>query len=174
MTTTRLPPGARVEAWPVNVPLEAPYRFALGTYRGMSRTVVRVTTADGVVGLGETGTPYEAALIAGDAERVLREGAREAERQLAGDNPAQRWSQEEGMLLRRAYAGLELALWDVEARERGVPLYELLGGAIARRSRSPSTSRSARDARRRPPKWRPTARAWSRSSTRRGSRGRSA
>jgi len=36
---------ARIEAWPVNVPLEATYLMAPGVYPGMSRTVVRVTTS---------------------------------------------------------------------------------------------------------------------------------
>ena len=57
---------ARVEAWPVNVPLEATYLMAPGVYPGMSRTVVRVTTSDGVVGLGETPSPDDAALLAGE------------------------------------------------------------------------------------------------------------
>ena len=55
---------ARVETWPVNVPLKAPYLMAPGVYPGMSRTIVRVTTVDGVVGLGEGGDPGDAKVIA--------------------------------------------------------------------------------------------------------------
>ena len=45
---------ARVEAWPVNVPLDAPYLFSPGTYWGMSRTVLRITSDEGICGLGDT------------------------------------------------------------------------------------------------------------------------
>ena len=51
---------ARVEAWPVNVPLEAPYEMAPGIVAGIHRTIVRVTTDDGVQGLGEAFSPNDA------------------------------------------------------------------------------------------------------------------
>jgi glucarate dehydratase len=74
---------ARVEAWPVNVPLDAPYLLALGTYRGLSRTIIRLTTDEGVAGLGETPSAFDARLVTVTldegalgrcAERFAREG----------------------------------------------------------------------------------------------------
>lgn len=53
-------PIARIEAWPVKVPLEAPYEMAPGTVAGIDRTIVRVTTSDGVAGLGEAPAPEDA------------------------------------------------------------------------------------------------------------------
>jgi glucarate dehydratase len=123
---------ARLEAWPVNVPLDAPYLFAPGTYWGMSRTVLRVTAGNGIQGLGETPSPHDAgALLGALRERVVgrrvsdlrdRLGRaarphRTAQRAVA-DDPA------------RALAGVEMALWDIEARSRGAPLHALLGGAV--------------------------------------------
>jgi len=62
---------ARIEAWPVNVPLAATYLMAPGSYPGMSRTVVRVTTGDGLVGLGETPSATDAVLLAGEGGTAL-------------------------------------------------------------------------------------------------------
>ncbi len=63
---------ARVEAWPVNVPLEATYLMASGVVPGISRTVVKVTTDDGIVGLGEA----DLACRRGDLARRARSGIR--------------------------------------------------------------------------------------------------
>src|SRR5919109_2664367 len=56
---------ALVEAWPVNVPLEATYLMASGVVPGISRTVVRVTTEDCEVGLGESTSPADATTLGG-------------------------------------------------------------------------------------------------------------
>src|SRR5438105_14676391 len=108
---------ARIEAWPVNVPLDAPYLFAPGTYWGMSRTVLRVTTRDGVVGLGETPSPHDAAALHG--ELGARVGGRPAARRrvelgaAAGRmRTAARGAPADSA---RALAGVEMALWDIGA-----------------------------------------------------------
>ena len=44
---------ADVRATPVNIPLEAPYRFSYGSIASLTKTIVEVETDDGVVGLGE-------------------------------------------------------------------------------------------------------------------------
>ena len=38
----------------ITIPLEAPIRWSQGWRSGTTRTLVRVTTDDGIVGLGET------------------------------------------------------------------------------------------------------------------------
>lgn len=122
---------ARVEAWPANAPLEAPYLMAPGDVAGISRTVVRVTTEDGIVGLGESASPSDAAVVSGelgqglvghDTVTVLAELGR-------AEFVPPKHRTDGKVLIRNASAGIEIALWDVEAREAGVPLYELLGGA---------------------------------------------
>jgi glucarate dehydratase len=123
---------ARVEAWPVNVPLDAPYLFAPGTYWGMSRTVLRVTTQDGVCGLGETPSPHDAAPLAGSlGETVVGRPAAELRGELGRAAGRMRTAQRgAGVDPARALAGLEMALWDIEARAAGLPLHDLFGGAV--------------------------------------------
>jgi glucarate dehydratase len=120
---------ARVEAWPVNVPLEATYLMASGVVPGISRTIVRVTTEHGVVGLGEGTSPADAEALRGElgqslvgrevADLLAALGRREplapvhrGDARVVVDNPL---------------SGVEVALWDVSAREADVPLGELLG-----------------------------------------------
>jgi glucarate dehydratase len=123
---------ARVEAWPVNVPLEAPYAMAPGDVPGISRAVVRVTTDDGIVGLGESAWPSDAealrselgqAFVGRDAEEALAELGRV-------ERPSATHRGDGRVLIRNALAGVEIALWDVAAREAGMPLHEHLGGAM--------------------------------------------
>lgn len=115
----------------MNVPLDAPYEFAPGVYWGMSRTILRVTTSDGVVGLGETPSPYDAALLAGElGDRLAGRGVVELRAELGRSSLRVRTARRgDEVDARRALVGVELALWDIEARGAGVPLYELLGGA---------------------------------------------
>lgn len=136
----------------MNVPLEAPYEMAPGFVAGIHRTIIRVTTSDGLVGLGEATSPEDAAALRG--ERGQRLVGRDSSRVLAELGrvkrlPAQHRSDGK-VLIRNPLAGVELALWDIEAREAGVPLHELLGGAC--RTEVPFTEYFAyRDGRERSP-----------------------
>ena len=113
----------------MNVPLEAPYEMAPGIVAGIHRTVVRVTTDDGVVGLGEAASPADANTLGCDlgptcvgrdtAEALAALGAR--------DRPSPVHRSDSQVLVENPLAGLEIALWDIHAREAGVPLHELLG-----------------------------------------------
>lgn len=122
---------ARVEAWPVNVPLEAPYEMAPGHVAGIHRTVVRVTTDDGVVGLGEAASPEDAEVLGGEAgQRLVGRDTAEVLAELArSERPPADHRSDGKVLIRNPLAGVEIALQDAAAREAGVPLYELLGGA---------------------------------------------
>src|SRR5687768_6804247 len=62
---------ARIEAWTANAPLEAPYLMSPGTVAGICRTIVRVTTGDGVVGLGESASPVDAVQVSGQVGQGL-------------------------------------------------------------------------------------------------------
>jgi glucarate dehydratase len=122
---------SRVEAWPVNVPLEATYLMASGVVPGISRTVVRVTTEDGLVGLGESASPHDAAVLDDDlGQALVGRNAGDVLAKLGRLEPATPEHRTDAkVLVRNPLAGVEIALWDVAAREAGVPLYELLGGA---------------------------------------------
>ena len=136
--------------------------MAPGVYPGMSRTVVRVTTGDGVVGLGETPSPDDAALLAGElgASFAGRELHR-APRRDSGSAPALSVARVGRAIVtpNAAAAGVEMALWDIAAREAGVPSASSSARSCARRSPSPSTSRRGPAARSRRPRSRSTARA---------------
>lgn len=116
----------------MNVPLDAPYLFAPGTYWGMSRTVLRVTSDDGICGLGETPSPHDAAALAGElGEHVVGRKLPELRAELGRAAELLRTAQRGARSDRaRALAGVEMALWDIEARSQGVPLHDLFGGAV--------------------------------------------
>jgi glucarate dehydratase len=122
---------ARVEAWPVNVPLEAPYEMAPGIVAGIHRTIVRVTTDDGVIGLGESPAPDDAVDLTGELGQALvgKESADACEELRRRERLPPEHRRDAKVLIRNPLAGVEIALWDVAAREAGAPLYELLGGA---------------------------------------------
>jgi glucarate dehydratase len=117
-----------VEAWPVNVPLDAPYEFATGVYAGMSRTVVRVVTDEGLIGLGESPSVSDALTLWEQAPDLTGRDASPLLRELAAaphTGAAPRDSPE--MIVRTPQVAVEMALWDIEAQAEGVPLHALLG-----------------------------------------------
>ena len=120
---------AKIEAWPVNMPLEAAYEMAPGIVAGIHRTVVRVTTTDGVVGLGEGAAPEDAAVLRGElGQRLVDRDRAEVLAELGGaERPPAEHRSDSRVLVRNPLAGVEIALWDIEAREAGVPLHRLLG-----------------------------------------------
>jgi glucarate dehydratase len=122
---------ARIEAWPANAPLEAPYLMAPGTVAGICRAIVRVTTKDGVVGLGESASPADAVQVCGGAgQRLVGRDTDEVRAELEPAVLAVPAHRTDGkVLIDQPLTGIEIALWDIAAREAGVPLHELLGGA---------------------------------------------
>jgi glucarate dehydratase len=120
-----------VEAWPANAPLEVPYLMAPGTVGGICRTIVRVTTEDGIVGLGESASPADAVRVAGELGQALvgrdTDDVRAELEPAAIVAPVHR--SDGKVLIENPAAGIEIALWDIAAREAEQPLYELLGGA---------------------------------------------
>jgi glucarate dehydratase len=120
---------AKVEAWPVNVPLEAPYEMAPGIVAGIHRAIVRVTTEDGVVGLGESASPADATALGCDVgpTYVGRDTSEALASLGARRRPAATHRSDGKVLIDNPLAGIEIALWDIAAREEGVPLHELLG-----------------------------------------------
>jgi len=123
---------ARVEAWPVNVPLEATYLMASGVVPGISRTVVRVTTDEGVVGLGEAASCSDAASLRGElGHRLVGRATADLLDELGRiERPPIEHRRDAKVLVCSPLAGVEIALWDIAALEAGVPLHVLLGGAV--------------------------------------------
>lgn len=93
--------------------------------------VVRVTTRDGDIGIGQA-APYEAALTAHVLHEMvapwfLGRNAWDAEA-LVDDALRVSYKFPSSFIL-RAIAGIETALWDLQARRAGEPVWRLLGGA---------------------------------------------
>lgn len=122
---------ARMEAWPANAPLEAPYLMAPGTVPGISRTIVRLTTEDGIQGLGESASVDDAKELRGElGQGFVGRDTDEVRTELEPAVIAPAEHRTDGkVLIRNPGAGIEIALWDIAAREAELPLHELLGGA---------------------------------------------
>ncbi|HEU5263529.1 MAG TPA: mandelate racemase/muconate lactonizing enzyme family protein [Gaiellaceae bacterium] len=122
---------ARVEAWPANAPLEVPYLMAPGTVGGICRTIVRVTTEDGIVGLGESASSADAVRVAGElGQALVGRDTDDVRAELEPPELVVPTHRTDGrVLIENPTAGIEIALWDIAGREAERPLYELLGGA---------------------------------------------
>lgn len=98
---------------------------------------LKVYTDEGIVGLGEP-------IVEGKA-RTVAMAVREMEDYLIGQDPRRIehiWQvlyrgsfYRGGPVLTSAISGIEQALWDIKGKWLGVPVYELLGGAVRNRIR---------------------------------------
>ena len=113
----------------MNVSLEAPYEMAPGTVAGIHRTIVRVTTEDGIVGLGESPSPDDALALDGPLGQELMGRDTDDLRAELGSNPLPTPAHRNDgkVVIDRPLTGVEIALWDIAAREAEVPLHALLG-----------------------------------------------
>src|SRR5258705_64742 len=127
---------ADIKAYPTSFPVLPENRVALGIGTAIKRdaVVVKVTTAGGLVGWGEShhGRAHRAVarliettlkqLVLGmDAADVVGVWNRIYVKQLASHGMGA------GTCL--AMSGIDLALWDIRAQAAGMPLYRLLGGS---------------------------------------------
>jgi L-alanine-DL-glutamate epimerase-like enolase superfamily enzyme len=121
----------RIDLFPLDVPLEAPFTIASSRLDSVRNAAVKVTLADGSEGWGETPTlppvtaedqPAALSALKAEAAALIGREAGEWRRIAAGlcerlpDFPAVR-------------AGLEMAVIDAFARSRRVPLFHFFGGA---------------------------------------------
>jgi glucarate dehydratase len=122
---------ASVRATPVNVPMRVPYRFSFGTLASFTTTIVEVVDSDGVVGIGEVPHGDLSAVVQRLGDRLVGlpiDALNELERRSVSRTGFSLWA--EAAAERRAFGGVEIALWDLRARHAGVPVVELLGGAM--------------------------------------------
>ncbi len=120
-----------VRATAVNIPFTAPYVFSHGSVRSLTKTIVEVDTDTGVTGIGEVADGDRARDVEALGERVIGLDVRElsiAEQRCLPGIRYSPWADVQGM--RRAFGGIEMALWDARGRIEGVPLHLLLGGAV--------------------------------------------
>jgi len=123
----------KLEAIPVAIPYKRVEASSLIARGGVADVLVKITTDDGRVGWGEctraADTPGIEAAVEAMAPLVLGRDPWDKEaihRDLAV--PAL-WAFQP-MTGNFAYAGIDMALWDVCGKAAGQPLYRLLGGAM--------------------------------------------
>jgi glucarate dehydratase len=124
-----------IRATEVNLPLVAPYRWVAGLYHGSTKVVVEVETSAGITGLGEGGHWRHAALIREElAPRLLGRRATDLnDCWRAAVPPVETLYNTDGLDAVRAYGAIDMALWDIRGKLAGVPIHELLGGALRKR-----------------------------------------
>jgi L-alanine-DL-glutamate epimerase-like enolase superfamily enzyme len=125
-----------LKAYPTSFPVAAEDRVVLGIGTAVKRdaVVVKVTTAGGLVGWGESHHGRAHTAVATLIETTLRQ-------LVVGMDAADVvgvWAKIYRMQLRShgmgagaclAMSGIDLALWDIRGQAAGMPLYRLLGGS---------------------------------------------
>ncbi|WP_026875089.1 enolase C-terminal domain-like protein [Jiangella gansuensis] len=122
-----------VRATTVTVPLEAPLRHSNGAHWGrFVRTIVEVEADNGLIGLGEMGGGGQSAE---EAVRGLREylvghdpARTEALRWMLANPTASLYNNRTQLL-----AAVEFACLDLQGKQLGVPVHQLLGGKVRER-----------------------------------------
>lgn len=115
----------RVEGIRVAVPIEAPILTCYGALQVYTRTVIKVHTTDGLVGIGETHgsvTPERLAVL---GKAIAGFAPWEIGRIRSRLNNLNYYSKDE-----QAVAGIEVACLDLLGRVTGRPVYDLLGGKL--------------------------------------------
>ena len=116
----------RIETIRVNVPFEAPIVWSQGYRASTTRTIVKIYTTEGIMGIGET-----------RGDDGIEEMIMEMGNKLKGESPFNI----ETILVKFhmkgyfhgyfglcAIAGIEIALWDIIAKKADRPLCDLIGG----------------------------------------------
>jgi O-succinylbenzoate synthase len=116
----------------VRVPLNEPFRISSGAVSEKDGIVVRMETDDGFTGFGES-SPMSGTFYSSDTPEICWQELRDRlVPALLGRVFDSHASATEWIGTQRASnfakAGLETALWDVEAQRQGKPLFALLGG----------------------------------------------
>ena len=117
-----------INATVVTVPFKKARLWALGFFKGTTRTVVEIITDEGIVGIGETIGLY--------AKQVIDNNIKPA---LLGEDPSNIVRITTKALWRTNWTGInipnplpvaaiEMALWDIKGKETGKPVSDLLGG----------------------------------------------
>ena len=116
----------------VNVPFDAPFWWTAGLYAGASKSIIEVETDEGLVGLGEAPWWHFGEVIKSDIAPVLigADPLDLADCESRCVPPYQITANTGENAASVAFGAVELALWDIRAKYFGLPLYQLLGGAV--------------------------------------------
>jgi L-alanine-DL-glutamate epimerase-like enolase superfamily enzyme len=111
----------QVEAFPLEYTLDVPRGDARGTSAHRQTTLVKITTDEGVYGWGQGGSAelvrdvFAPLLVGQDPRNTLPLWQRLFRRSRTG---------------RGAVGAVDLALWDIKGKLTGMPVAQLLGGAV--------------------------------------------
>ena len=123
----------RVEALPLNAKIDKPFRIATTFFDQVRALIVRVTTDDGIVGIGESvvrAAPKATKHIVEDMLAPL----------IVGKDPLDAaglwWDMFSAMRTRghtkghfvEAISGVDVAIWDIIGKSMGLPVYKALNG----------------------------------------------
>jgi L-alanine-DL-glutamate epimerase-like enolase superfamily enzyme len=130
---------ARIETYVLRCPIDTPVRTSFGVMHERPALFVKVVDRDGASGWGEVwcnfpscGAEHRAALVETlfapllQGQHVTHPGA--VFEQLTKDTAVLALQSGEPGPIAQAIAGIDLALWDLQARRAHLPLWRLLGG----------------------------------------------
>ena len=119
--------------WRHELDLAEPYAYAGATLTSIPSVIVRLRTDDGIEGWGETcplGPTYQPAHADGAIATI-----KEMAPALAGQSalPRPLYARMDALLNGHAYAkaALDIAAWDILGKRAGLPLSQVLGGALS-------------------------------------------
>lgn len=124
-----------IRAFPLAIPL-APgqHRTSWGEYRSLGLLLVELRTDDGLVGYGEglaRHAPRGYAAIVEDVFAPMVRGREPFEAARIWRSMAGAYSGRAGGIAHEALSAVDIALWDLMARQAGLPLFKFLGGGGA-------------------------------------------
>jgi len=122
----------RVESIVVRPPIRHAGKLGVGALEAVENVIVRITTDEGVEGVGEA-SPWP--VFIENAHAVKETIDRHLAPRLVGTSPMDIESLVQAMEATQhgmscAKAGLEMAAWDAAGKALGRPVYELLGGLV--------------------------------------------
>jgi L-Ala-D/L-Glu epimerase len=120
----------RIELYKFDIPFTQPITVALGTFTHAPNILVRITSEDGLYGLGESSPIWS---ITGETQETAYEAGQSLAHLILGKDPLEisvRMQELESFLIHNSSikCAFELALSDWVGKRLGIPLYSLLGG----------------------------------------------
>ena len=123
----------KIDLYPVSVPYKVIEKSSRVYRSGVSDIIIKITTDDGIVGWGEATRTASA--------KVITESLEAMKPVLMNQDPWQNLKHEKNIYdealwhwsavtANLAYAGIDMALWDIYGKQVNKPIYQLLGGSL--------------------------------------------
>ena len=123
----------KIDLYPVSVPYKVIEKSSRVYRSGVSDIIIKITTDDGIVGWGEATRTASAKVIIESLEAMKPvlmnqdpwQNLKHAKN--IYDEALWHWS---AVTANLAYAGIDMALWDIYGKQVNKPIYQLLGGSL--------------------------------------------